>query len=406
MRKIILIALGWLIAGDFTSAPVAAATITATATRALTPTPIFAPTFTITAARRVTVTATITPTATPLAQPTARANLALDPRALALDTLRGRAYGGGQIKITQLVADEIAFQRVLIEYPSDGLKITGMMNIPRGAPPFPVVILNHGYFKPGEYKTGDGTQRAADEFARRGYLTIAPDYRCYAGSQCASNPLYIGYAVDVLNVIASLWGLPYADATRVGVWGHSMGGQVTLRALAINDSIKVAALYGALTGDDETHYCWLYGCRAPLVTPAPRSEPAFGQLIPEFLEGIPTPRAPADRNALLSDIFKRSSPARFLRYVTTPIILHHGEKDDIVPLAWSVELSDALTGLNKPVALYTYPNGGHVFVGWDWQLFMTRTLAYFDEYLKPREIPITVERRVLRQERIALESSY
>ena len=154
-----------------------------------------------------------------------------------------------------------AYKQVLIEYPSDGLRITGVMNIPRGLGPFPVVIIDHGYFKPAEYKTGDGTSRAADAFARRGYLTIAPDYRCYAGSQCGANPFYIGYAIDVLNLIAQLSSLPDADTIRIGIWGHSMGGGITLRVLAVNDSIKVASLYGALTGDDEVHYCWLRGCR-------------------------------------------------------------------------------------------------------------------------------------------------
>jgi uncharacterized protein len=398
-------------------------TATVSATLAHTPTGALTTTATITATRRITLTTTVTPTATitstltvtptasatpsPSPYPTTQYPLTLDAKSLAIDTLRARRYGNGQIKITRVVSTDDAFQRVMIEYPSEGLRITGMMNIPRGAGPFPVVILNHGYFKPAEYKPGDGTSRAADNFARRGYLTIASDYRCYAGSQCGPDPLYVGYAVDVLNLIADLPSLSYADTTRVGIWGHSMGGQVTLRVLVVNDSIKVASLYGALTGDDEVHYCWLYGCKAPLVTPAPRSVDQFDQLMQNYIEGIPTPSSSSNSmNARLHDIFLRSSPSRYLRNVNAPVIIHHGEKDDIVPLEWSVELAQSLDAMGKPVSLYTYVSGEHVFAGWDWQLFMARTLAFFDEQLKPRETPITVERRILRQERVAFDASF
>ncbi|MBI5305834.1 MAG: prolyl oligopeptidase family serine peptidase [Chloroflexi bacterium] len=376
-------------------------TATFTTTRRVTTTATSTSTATVTATATFTPTSTITPT---IAMPTPRYPLSLDARVLAIDTLRSQNYRGGQIKITQTLASDEAFQRVLFEYPSDNLRITGMMNIPRGAGPFPVVILNHGYFKPSEYKTGDGTLRAADNFARRGYLTLASDYRCYAGSQCGANPIYVGYAVDVLSLIGALPSLSYADTSRIGIWGHSMGGQITLRVLTLNNSIKVASLYGALTGDDEVHYCWLYGCRTPLVTPAPRDSQAFQDLLPRSLEGMPTPSA--NSNARLHDIFLRSSPSRYLQYVDAAVIIHHGEKDEIVPREWSVQLSDALNARGKPVSMYLYPDAGHVFTGWDWQLFMARTLAFFDEQLKPRETPITVERRVLRQERLALEASY
>ncbi len=107
---------------------------------------------------------------------------------LSIDALRARPYGGGSIKITRTVFTGDVYSQYLIEYPSDGLKITGTMNVPRGIGPFPVVVMDHGYFKPVEYKTGDGTSRAADAFARHGYLTIASDYRCYAGSQCGPDP--------------------------------------------------------------------------------------------------------------------------------------------------------------------------------------------------------------------------
>ncbi len=378
-----------------TSTPTATATLTATAT------------FTATLEPTVTLTATV-PAQTATPAPT-KYPLSLDAKVLSIDALRARSYGGGSIKITRVLSDEQAFRRVLIEYLSDGLKITGMMNIPRGVGPFPVVILDHGYFKPAEYKTGDGTVRAADVFAQHGYLTLASDYRCYAGSQCGPDPFYIGYAIDVLNLIAELPSLPNADTSHVGIWGHSMGGGITIRVMTINDSIKVGSLYGALSADDEVHYCWLYGCQVPLVTPVPRSSLKLGEMDPEFFQGVATPvpeTAATDPKARLHEIFLKSSPSRYLSYIDTPIIIHHGESDDIVPIQWSVDLADQLTAAGKSATLYTYPGEGHVFAGWGWQLFMSRTLSFFDDYLNPRATPITVDKRVLQQERVAAESSY
>lgn len=333
--------------------------------------------------------------------------LALNASALSIETLRARPYGGGPIKITRVLSTDTTFQRVLFEYTSDGLRITGMMDIPQGVGPFPVIILDHGYFKPSEYKTGDGTIRAADFLAKQGYLTLASDYRCYGGSQCASNPLDVGYAIDVLNLIWSLPSLPYADTKRIGIWGHSMGGGVTLRVLAVADQIQVAALYGAVTGDDETHYCWLNGCRTPVAPARGSRAPRLAELDPDFMQGLPTPVASAaDPLGRLRDIFQASSPLRQLNFIHAPIVINHGEADDVVPIEWSVGLADALTANGKSALLYTYPGEGHVFGQWNWNLFMNRTLAFYNQYLNPRATPMTVDQRVLRQERGILDSTY
>jgi dipeptidyl aminopeptidase/acylaminoacyl peptidase len=286
-----------------------------------------------------------------------------------------------------------------------------MMFIPNGIGPFPVVVLDHGYFKPAEYKSGDGTTPAAVVFAQNGYLTLAPDYRCYGGSQCGPDPFYIGYAIDVLNLIAELPSLSNADTSRVGIWGHSMGGGITIRVITVNNSIKVASLYGALSSDDEVHYCWLYGCTTPLVTPVPQNANGTSEFDPDYFRGLPSPvpdtsASAPDYKAKLHQIFLQSSPSHFLSDIDTPVIINHGESDKIVPIEWSVGLADDLTALGKKATLYTYPGQSHVFTGWGWQLFMSRTLDYFNQYLNPRVSPITVGKRVLQQERTAAQNAY
>ena len=135
-------------------------------------------------ATAVPPTATSLPAATAV-PPTSTPAPTADPYAelaqYTIEGLRNRSYGSGAIEIVSVLEETPNFTRYLFAYPSDGLRITGMLNRPRGDGPFPVVILNHGYYPLDAYQTGNGTQRAADYLAARGYLTLAPDFRSHAG---------------------------------------------------------------------------------------------------------------------------------------------------------------------------------------------------------------------------------
>ena len=144
---------------------IGAPTLPSATPRSFTPTP--PPTST------QTPTQTETPTLTPTLHP-------LSP--YFVESLRARSYTGGTIEIVETLEQTSAYTSYLIAYPSDGLRITGMMNVPVGEGPFPVILLNHGHYDLSEYTTGRGTKNAADIFARHGYLTLASDYRGHAGS--------------------------------------------------------------------------------------------------------------------------------------------------------------------------------------------------------------------------------
>jgi uncharacterized protein len=143
--------------------------------------------------------------------------------------LREREYQSGSITIlsTLMVAD--VYTSYLISYPSDGLTITGVMKIPAGVGPFPVILMNHGYFNRGAFNSGDGTDRASDYLARRGYLTLASDYRSWGRSDIGYSFFHTGLVADVINLMNAIPSIPQADANRIGMWGHSMGGGITTK---------------------------------------------------------------------------------------------------------------------------------------------------------------------------------
>ena len=100
----------------------------------------------------------------------------------------------------------------MIEYPSDGLTITGIMQIPKnGRKPFPVIVMNHGFFSRFAFNSGDGTDRAAEFLNRRGYLTISSDYRSWGGSDIGPSLFYSGLVIDVINLLNSIPSIPEAD---------------------------------------------------------------------------------------------------------------------------------------------------------------------------------------------------
>ncbi len=54
------------------------------------------------------------------------------------------------------------------------------------------------------------------------------------------------YTAYVLNAIASLKAYAHADPRRIGMWGHSIGEQITLRAMVVSGDIKAGVIWGGV----------------------------------------------------------------------------------------------------------------------------------------------------------------
>ena len=282
---------------------------------------------------------------------------ALSP--LSVPALRSRAYVGGTVEVLAPRDRHPAFTAYRIAYPSDGLRITGTMAVPSGDGPFPVVLLNHGDVVPAEYETGAGTDEVAALLAGAGYLTAASDYRGYGDSDHDrpghDDPGHrVEYAIDVLNLLASLPSVPQADRTRVGIWGHSMGGEMALRALEadVGRRIKAAVLW-APTSADMNDNARFYAHGAP--------EGGAREL-------------PAPLNEQLS-------PITYLQWVAAPVSLHQGDADTEARPEWAIKLRDALQRAGRSVEFFRYPGQDHNFSA-GWGEIGPRTVAFFDRFVK------------------------
>lgn len=321
------------------------------------PAATFPPTWTPTATG--TATPTRLPSSTPRPSPTPTPTWTPDPLAkYYIAGMVGRRYEGSRVYKQGTFGQSETYTTYRVSYQSDGIRISGMMNVPQGPGPFPVIILCHGYIRPDQYATGDDTWRESYYLAERGYLTIAPDYRGHAGSGDGASYFHVGYAQDVLNLIASLGTVEGADTRRVGLWGHSMGGGVALKAGVVNRSIRAVALFGSVSADEEVNYHNSLG-NGP------------GRQGVDLLGG-------PDTNLIG---YKRMSPIYYLDR-SPPLSIHHGTADTIVPYKWSEDLYAVAKDKRVPAELYLYPEAGHTFKDKDWELAMQRTAAFFDQRVK------------------------
>ena len=330
-----------------------------------------------------TITPSPIPTITFTASPTPTRDELIFP--YTIEGLRQHDFRSGKIRTRSKLSQNDKFTTYLIDYPSDGLTITGMMRIPAGDGPFPVILMNHGFFSRGVYNSGDGTDRASAFLAEHGYITLASDYRSWGDSDIAHSFFYSGLVVDVINLLNAIPSIEQADPVRVGMWGHSMGAGVTIKALTIDPRIKAAVLYSPVSADfADVINRWGPGCFGDIA----QGELILGcnssDIIPE---NLPREMQEAYRFAASdADMLRETSPYYHLDYVNVPLQIHYGTEDGTylsgTPPQWSVKLTQALRDAGKQAELYQYEGEGHSFIGQPWFDFMARTLRFFDQYVK------------------------
>ena len=311
-----------------------------------------------------------------------------------IEGLRQHDFQSGKVHIRSTIDDENQFYTsYLIDYPSDGLTITGVMQIPVGEGPFPVIIMNHGFFARSVYHSGDGTDRASPYLAEHGYITIASDYRSWGESDIAESFFYSGLVIDVINLINAIPSISKADPSRIGIWGHSMGGGVAMKVLTVLGSqdvnvetaIKAAVLYSPVSADDgDIINRWGIGCFGDTA----EGEQIVGCNSSDVIP-LDLPRNLQDAYRLAAtdvDTLKEISPFYHLDLINAPIQVHYGTDDGKslkgTPPQWSVKLTQGLRDAGKDVELWQYAGESHSFIGQPWFDFMSRTLRFFDKYVK------------------------
>ncbi len=295
-----------------------------------------------------------------------------------LPALMAREYNGSDLRIVKTLAGNNVYTRYQIAYKSDALTISGIMNVPKGKGPFPVIVTNHGYIDPAVYSVGRGLKREQDYFARHGYIVVHPDYRNHAFSSKDPDEMAsfdLAYERDVINCILAIRSSePYFDKEKIGMLGHSRGGGIALNILVARpDLVKACVLYAPMSmsaWDNFARWSLGRGVKRRSSVRARHGHLEAQKILSLYGSPETNPK-----------FWAKLSAENYLKNIKAPIAIFHGSRDDSVPLEWSDKLNKALKKEGKVVFYYVFPGEKHEF-GKSWPAFMKRSVEFFDKFVK------------------------
>ncbi|MCL4559091.1 MAG: alpha/beta fold hydrolase [Chloroflexi bacterium] len=320
-------------------------------------------------------TASLTPTHTPVpttVPPTLTPTPIPNP--MDIQAMRRVSYPGSDITIEEELAAGSNYHRYYASYLSEGLKIYALLTVPNGEPPaggWPAIVFNHGYIPPRQYRTTERYIAYVDWLARSGYIVFRIDYRGNDRSEGTASGAYgsPGYTVDVLNAVASLERYPQANPQKIGMWGHSMGGFLTLRAMVISPDIKAGVIWSGVVGSyTDMFYNWRHP--GPTPTPPPEGRGWRSAWVAQY-------GTPQENPAFWDSI----SANAFLSDLSGPLQLDYGTADEEVPPAFSETLAQEIQAAGGTVEIYSYPGDDHNLSHY-FSAAMTHTIEFYDRYLK------------------------
>ena len=262
---------------------------------------------------------------------------------------------------TDLLRAAIGERRAVSWRAPDGQSIDGILTLPHGEPPFPLLVHVHGGPVWAFQDFFPSTLRALEY--DRGYATLEPNPRGSWGRGREFIEAVVGDmggadAADILAGVDHVIGLRLADPARVGVTGGSYGGYMACWLPVVDDRFAAAVAVSPVTD-------WF----------SERFESNLGSWAVQFLGGDVPER---QRH------YRDRSPVFAGDRLRTPTLLTAGAKDRATPSGQAVEFHRALKERGIPTELVRYPLEGHGVRDLPAAIdAAARVLAWFDRYLSP-----------------------
>lgn len=250
-------------------------------------------------------------------------------------------------------------------------KISGLMNVPKKSGAYPVIVMLRGYIPEDSFQSGAGTQPVAQGLVKHGYITLAPDFLDFGESASASadgmearfqtytTSLTLLSSVDSLNKgLATSYPAVKADTNKIGIWGHSNGGQIALSTLEISGKSYPTVLW------------------APVSKPFPYSVLYYSDEAEDHGKTLRKLLARFEEKYNVDNF----SPNNYYRWIKAPLEINQGDNDQEVPIGWSEQLAVALRKNKIDVKYLIYPGGDHNMLPSSWSESVLDTIAFYDSW--------------------------
>lgn len=280
-----------------------------------------------------------------------------------IENLSKRNYAASEIVLDEATATASAYTAYKFHYESDGKTVTGLAHIPVSCvDKCPVIAQFRGYADKDGYYSGYGTQHSAEYFAQNGFISLAPDFLGYGGSASQSANIWeerFETYTTAVNLIKAIEKWDKTEPGKIGIWGHSNGGQITLTTLEVTGTTYPTVLWAPVsapfpysilyyTGDNDDH----------------------GKLLRKELAGFEADYD-AEKYALIN----------YYDLIKAPILLQQGSGDDQVPQKWSDLLAKKLTDLKVNLTYEVYQGADHNLAP-DWDVAVKKDVVFFKTEFK------------------------
>lgn len=310
-------------------------------------------------------------------------NLNLSP--ISINYLRSLTIDALEIKIENELSDGSNYKRYLASFLSENNKVYGLLTIPFEQQPedgFPAIIFCHGYIPPSQYITTEGYVAYVDYLAKNGFIVFKIDFRGNGQSEGDPSGSYFSsaYTIDSISALKSLQKYPKINPNKIGIWGHSMAGNVVLRSMLITNEFKAGVIWAGAVYSYEDFVKYKINdtsyVHKPYETKDEESQ-KNREISPEMQRIRSNPES-IDFN----DSFWRSiSLTKNINFLSSPLQIHHAVNDPVVNVNYSKDLTKVLQENNKEYEYFEYEGGGHNLDSPYFETAMERTIQFFKNKL-------------------------
>ena len=215
--------------------------------------------------------------------------------------------------------------------------------------PMPAVVFFHG----GGWQSGDKYPSQITSLVRRGFFGVSINYRL---SGVAPFPAAIEDCKCAVRWLRANAGKYNVDPDRIGVWGGSAGGHLSLLAGTADKSAGLEGNGGWADYSSRVQaVCSFYG-PSDFVSWY-RDNARFGRTLSsaetKFLGGTMEQKP---------EVYRQASPVTWVSAGDPPLLMVHGDRDPVVPFQQSQIMYDAYQALGLDAALIKVVGAGHGFI--------------------------------------------